>query len=254
MKLLKLTAVFTVATLLITSCTKEKSAERPKQQQNNNNPVGNSAGLPSDADGAFYSIFTRTYEDHNTPDVLDDSYSATAWVGNATQTKDAGDIEVNDYKLDIGPAAGVNWYFGFGEPYFDNGDAAKWDVAGNTTTGIAAFSYTDNTPFPKDAYFTLPALVDPNIDLTISTTPLTATNILAIIYTLSGDLSEKAYSVVGSGTNRYTFKSADIKEVATAGTAIAVTVMPVAYATSVIGGKKYYFVKQFQHQRETDLK
>jgi hypothetical protein len=248
MKFLKTMAFVAFASIAAMSCKKDKP------EQTDSNPAAEKTiKIPSDADGAFYGIISRYYANHNTSALLFEESQAYAWVGDYVQTKDAGVIKLNDSEISLVTTGNYGWYFDFFGSYFDYTESAKWDISGNSATGIAPFTYTDNTPFPKQGYFTVPASIGANSDLTVTHNAVTGNNVVGIVYTIAGDVTSKSFGVPGNLSTSYTFKNADIKAVSSDGN-LSVSVMPAVYTTSTIGGKKYYFIKQFQHVRETELR
>lgn len=243
MKLSKLCSLAALFVLLFAGC-KKSSDDTPPPAPPSVDPSGN-LKVASDADGACYSIKMRVYYDNSGPD-HDEIDAAYAWFGSQTAFKPAGTVSVNTY--DLMNLGGINYYqyIGFDQVFPSN--AAAWNVQGNTSAGVPGFTYTDNTPFASGGYFTLPASVNINNPLTINFTPIS--NVAGIVYTVQGNMGRKS-KAVANGASSVTFTSAEMKEVAFANDAIAFHVMPVTFNLQTINGKKIYFVKQFQHSRET---
>jgi hypothetical protein len=242
MKISKLCMLLGLSMVLFASC--------KKSTDNNNTPTpptvdanGNLA-VSSDADGACYALKLRLYDDNSGP-TYDELHSAYAWFGKANAFKPAGNVSVNTYDL---MNFGFNYYGTSGFDTLFHSNTANWVVTGDATAGVPAFSYTDNTAFASGGDFILPTSVNINNPLTVNFSPIS--NVGAVVYSLQGNISTK-HKAVPNGASSVTFNSAELKEVAFPQDQIAVHVMSVAYTSQIINGKKIYFVKQYQHSRET---
>ena len=245
MKTKKILAAALLAITLFSSCKKDDVSAAAEVTIN---PDG-SLNI-NDADGAFYAIQARNYDTYNSA-TYDENQYVNAWFGKFPAIVDAGIVKVNNNELNNF----ANYYaaiaaLDFGDTLFKptNG-IATWNVQGNTTSGISAFTHTDNAPFPAGPYFTLPASININNSLTVNHTS-TGGNV-GVLYTLSGDNGDTTKYVANTSSN-VTFTSAEIKSVAVGGgKSIGLSIMPVSYTAASYGNKKYYFVKQHQYTRET---
>ena len=244
MKIFKLSLFLGLSMLLLASCQKDVD--------NNNNtsnpPTVDANGnfrVSSDADGACYVIKSRLYDDNSSP-AYDEFQTAFAWFGSQTAFKPAGVVNVNNYELMF--LSGVNYYTYVGFDTLVSSNAATWTVEGNTSAGVPGFTHTDNTSFATGGTFVLPASVNINNALTVSFAPIS--NVAGVVYTLQGNKGQKS-KAVANGASSVSFSPAELQEVAFPQDAIAVHIMSVAYTVQTINGKKIYFVKQFQHSRET---
>ena len=233
--------------LLLGSCQKEASfSEDDNNQPNLTVDANGNIALSSDADGAFYAIRQYLYDSY-TGNTNDEFQYAMAWFGSPTSMKDGGDVTVNTIPVDF--ISGVNYYMYAGFDVLFSGNPAVWTASGNSGNGISAINHTDNSAFPAGGYFTLPAKINIANSFTLS---YTATgNVAGTVYEVIGNKGTKR-KAVGGASNSVTFTAAEMQEAAYTGDAIAFTVMPVSYTTATYGGKKYYFVKQSQHSRETE--
>lgn len=105
MKTTKIFCLLFTCVLFFTNCKKDSPGSQ------NNDPAAVDANgnivLNSDADGAFYSVISRYYDD-NSGSTYDDVNFAYAWFGKFPTVKDAGTTTVNSFELtNIG---GVNYY------------------------------------------------------------------------------------------------------------------------------------------------
>lgn len=228
---------------LFTSCKKDSTADANAASVDSNGNLQ----VDNEADGACYAVNTRTFLSTTGTDYYDIS-SSFAWFGKQqpVSLKDAGTVSANDNELtNLG---GYNVYMYIGADDIFPSNAINWSIAGNSTSGIAAFDYTDNTAFPTGPNFTLPSSVNINNNFTISFTPVS--NVTGIVFSVQGNIGRKNKAVKG-GAGSVTFTSAEMKEVALEHDAIAFMVMPVLATPVTINGKKIYFVKQTQYQRET---
>jgi hypothetical protein len=244
MKISKLFSLLGLSVLLLASCKKNSSDDtetpNPPAVDANGNLI-----VSSDADGACYAIKLRLYDD-NSGSSYDDLHTAYAWFGSATAFKPAGTVKVNTYELlNFG---GINYYGYAGFDTLFRTNTAAWTVEGNAAAGVPGFAYTDNTPFAAGGEFTLPASININNPLTVNFTPIN--NVAGIVYSLQGNIGKKS-KAVANGASSVTFTSAELKEVAYQQDQIAVHIMSVSFNPQTINGKKIYFVKQFQHSRET---
>lgn len=203
----------------------------------------------SDADGALYAIQSKNFDTHN-GSTFETNQIAYAWFGKFPSLIDAGIVKVNTIELDnFG-----NYYNAFAPLPFtdslfkDNNVTAVWNVEGNTTSGVPAFTHTDNSPLPAAPNFTLPVSVNINNSLTVNNS--TTGGEMGVLYTLIGDNGDTT-KYVPKTSSSITFSSAEIKSVAVSRGRLGLSIMPVTYSSATYGGKKYYFVKQHQYTRET---
>ncbi len=204
----------------------------------------------NDADGALYAIETRNYETYNGPG-YETSQFAFGWFGKFPAIVDGGVVKVNDNEVtNIFNYYNAIGFLSFGDTLFKGVNAtASWNVSGNATAGVGAFTHTDNAPLPAAPTFTLPAFVNINNSLTINHAATSGK--LGVIYSLRGDNGDTTKFVANS-SNSVTFTSSEIKSVAVSGGgAIGLSIMGVSYTDATYAGKKYYFVKQHQFTRET---
>lgn len=203
----------------------------------------------SDADGAFYTVVMKEF-DTNTSSSYEEIQMAYAWTGKFPAIVDAGIVKANNIPIDnLG-----NFYMSvavlsFSDTLFKGpGYNTVWNVQGNPGAGVPAFTHTDNTALPAAPAFTLPAAVNINNNLTVNHTPTGGA--LGVLYTLTGDNGDTTKYVANSSSS-VTFTSAEIKSVARSNGRIVLAIMPITFNTATYGGKKYYFVKQYQYFRET---
>lgn len=236
--------ILLLALVLFSACKKDDPAPQDKVT------VGPDGSInPENADGAFYAIETRNYSD-NIRTGYSRSQTALAWVGKYPAVVDGGKVTVNNNELDNI----FNFYTSFAfldvqDTLFSGTNAnAIWNVQGNATTGVPAFTHTDNTALPAGPDFTLPVSVNINNSLTVNHT--TTGGAVGVLYTLRGDIGDTTKYVANTSSS-ITFTSAEIKSVAVSSGRIGLSIMPVTYSTATYGNKKYYFVKQNQYTRET---
>lgn len=203
----------------------------------------------ADADGAFYTVVTKDFTTNNST-TFDESHMAYAWAGKFPAVVDAGIVKANNIVINkYGPYYMSLAVLQTGDTLFKGVNCnTVWNVQGNSSSGVAAFTYTDNTTMPAAPTFTLPASININNNLTISHASTGGT--LGVLYMLSGDNGDTT-KYIANTSSTVTFTSAEIKSVAKSQSAISIAIMPVTYTTSTIGGKKYYFVKQNEYVRET---
>jgi len=243
----KVLSLLGLAALLFAGCKKSKDDDNNNAS---NVPAVDARGnitLGSDAEGACYSIKTRLY-DNNSSATYDEFQNATAWFGTPTSFRPAGTVKVNNFELmDMGGFGYYN-YVGFDVLFPTNTSA--WSIQGSSASGVPGFTHSDNSAFPAGGNFTLPASVNINTPLTINFTPVGGNDILGVVYTLQGNISNQRKAVAG-GASSVTFSPDELRTVARAQDAIAVHIMPISYNVQTLNGKKIYFVKQIQHSRET---
>lgn len=244
MKLTKILSALAIATLLFSSCKKDGDSDDSISFDDSGN-----VNVGADADGAMYSIVSRTFYDNSGSDYSEDHF-ATAWFGAATATVNAGVVKANEEELQSLGMGTYDWYFSTNfDEIFTSGNNVTWSATGNSANGVAAFSYVDNTPFPTGVSYTLPAAINVNNSFTLNHTSSGSAD--AVLYRLIGFDHQVSKSVIGTSTG-VTFTSAELKSVAgPGGEPIGFMVMPVVVKTEIIGGKKYCFAKQYQNLRET---
>lgn len=203
----------------------------------------------SNADGALYAIESKNFDTYNGA-TFDETQYAYAWFGKFPAVSNAGVVKVNNIEVDN--FSNIYTSFAFLSTYdtlFKGANlTAAWSVAGNTTSGISAFTHTDNTALPTAPAFTLPASVNINNSLTVNHTATGGA--LGVLYTLSGSNGDTT-KFVANTSSTVTFSSSEIKAVALAHDRVGLSVMPVTYSSATYGGKQYYFIKQHQYTRET---
>ena len=243
MKISKILTALGMAAILFTSCKKDgDSGDNAINVDDNGNVV-----VGADADGALYSVMSHTFigTSGTSFDQADFTY---AWFGSYTAPLDAGDVTSNDVDLmNVGGGA-FNWYMGFGMggDIFSNGNNVTWKATGGAS--VPAFTHVDNSPFPTGGTFVLPSSININNSFTLSHAGTAGEG---VVYQVLGNDGEVTKSAVGA-SNAVTFTSAEMKQVCNGGgDPIAFMVMPVSVKSSTVGGKKYYFVKQYQVLRET---
>jgi len=245
MKTNKYLAIAAIALTLFSSC-KKKDTAAPDATVSIN--ADGSLNI-SNADGALYAIESKNFDTYNGA-TFDESQFAYAWFGKFPAVADAGVVKVNNIQVDnfsniYTTFASLSTY----DTLFKGANlTVAWNVAGNTTSGIAAFTHTDNTALPTAPAFTLPASVNINNSLTVSHTATGGA--LGVLYTLSGSNGDTTKFVANS-SNTVTFTSGEIKAVALAHDRVGLSIMPVTYSSATYGGKLYYFIKQHQYTRET---
>lgn len=245
MKFLKPLLGLGMAALLFTGCKKDSDSDNGLTIDDNGNVV-----VGADADGAMYSILSKLYDGTNGT-TFDETHYAFAWYGSATSPVDAGVVKANDEELQNIGGGGFDWYmsFTFGPDIFTSGSNVTWNVAGNSTTGVSAFTHLDNMAFPTGSTFTLPASININSGYTLS--HAATGDVDGIIYQAIGNNGEVTKSVVGANGS-VSFSAAELNQVADGGgDPIGFMVMPVKISSASYNGKKYYFVKQYQVLRET---
>ena len=245
MKTTKYLAIIALTVTLFSSCKKNDTQAPAEPVTINSDGSLNIA----DADGAFYAIESKNFDTYNSSTFEEVQY-AYAWFGKFPAVVDAGTVTVNNIQVDnFG-----NFYTAFAllsssDTLFKGANVnAAWNVQGNTTSGISAFTHTDNTTLPVAPSFTLPASVNINNSLTVNHTATGGA--MGVLYTLTGSKGDTTKFVANSSSS-VTFTSAEVKAVAISSDRVGLSVMPVTYSSASYGGKKYYFIKQHQYTRET---
>jgi hypothetical protein len=245
MKLTNFFLLLALSVFVFSGCKKDDDDDDENNTPTTTVDVNGNLNPPSDADGACYSAVTRIY-DYHADSSYDDLNFTYAWFGKVNAFVNGGTVSANAYELS--PSGFYNTYTFIGLDDLFPSNAVEWEVSGNTSTGVPAFTHTDNIAFPTGGDFVLPATVNINNPLTINFSPVT--NVSGIVYTLKGNKGQKNKAVL-NGASSVTFTSAELKEVAFPDDAIGVGIMPVVYQPTTLNGKKIYFVKQFQYLRET---
>lgn len=231
--------------VLFSSCKKDDV-----QSQNSAVKVNADGSInAADADGAFYTVITKEFDD-NQSSTYQEMHMAYAWAGKFPAIVDAGIVKANNIQIDN--------YGGFymsmallqaGDTLFKGTNYnTAWSVQGNSSSGVPAFTHTDNTAMPAAPNFTLPASININNNLTVAHSATGGA--LGVLYMLTGDNGDTTKYIANTSSS-ITFTSAEIKSVARSQSAISISIMPINYTTATYGGKKYYFVKQNQYVRET---
>ena len=231
--------------LLLFSGCKKDDVQNPSTVQVNADGSLNAA----DADGAFYTVVMKEFATYNSS-TFDEIHMAYAWAGKFPAIVDAGIVKANNIPIDnLG-----NFYMSvavltFGDTLFKGANFnTAWNIQGKSSTGVPAFTHTDNAALPAAPAFTLPAAININNSLTVNHT--STGGALGVLYQLTGDKGDTTKYVANSSSS-ITFTSAEIKSVAQSGGSVVLSIMPITYSTATYGGKKYYFVKQYQYLRET---
>lgn len=203
----------------------------------------------SDADGAFYTFVSKDFTT-NSSSTYEEVHMAYAWTGKFPNIVDAGIVKANNIPIDnMSNLYMTLSLLSFGDTLFKGSNFnTVWSVQGNAATGVPAFTHTDVTALPAAPAFTLPAAININNNLTINHS--STGGVLGVLYTLTGDNGDTT-KYVANTSNSITFTSAEIKSVAETNSAVSISIQPITYSTAMYGGKKYYFVKQYQYVRQT---
>src|SRR5205085_2979733 len=159
----KLLSAFLMSCILFTSC--KKNDPSPADNTTTVDANGN-IQVPNDCNGAMYSITSRLYDD-NSGTTYDEIDNATAWFGTAANNVSAGIVRSNSEDLQMVGSGPFNWYFSTNPDIFTDSNVS-WEITGDGATGVSAFTYTDATPFPSSATFTLPATININNSFTLN--------------------------------------------------------------------------------------
>jgi hypothetical protein len=237
--------------LFIASCKKNTTTTNNTNQYNPlSSQVGGTPNIPAGAAGALYAINTITFDQTSGTTIIDSEGLAMAWFGSYTNTNNAGAVTCNaDSLFTLIPFANVNypWYVNFisgnGAPVVFNTNAVQWRVSGNSSTGVPAFNYTDNTVWPVVTGFNVSSTVNIATSLTVNYAIQGATD--DVFITITGSKGSKTSTASVSATS-VTFSPSQLAQVAIAGIGdqLSVEIMPVKLSSSTISGKTYYFVKQ----------
>lgn len=245
MKTKNILGILLTGLVLFSSCKKEDVQNQAATVKVNADGSLNA----SDADGAFYTVVMKDFNTNNSS-TYDEMHMAMAWTGKFPAVVDAGIVKANDIPIDnLGNFYMSIAFLSFSDTLFKGTNFnTVWNVQGKASSGVPAFSHTDNTALPAGPAFTLPAAININNSLTLSHTATGSA--LGVLYTLSGDYGDTTKYIANTSTG-ITFTSAEIKSVARSQSAVNISIMPIAYSTASYGGKKYYFVKQYQYNRQT---
>lgn len=226
----------------ISSCSKSST----NTNNNNNSNNANSAptvNTPANADGALAAvkvITTQTVGGYSLPFNIG---TAAAWFGTTTSFKDAGNVTVDGNALTKSSNNAYVFQPNSTNPTgLDFNSSVSWNVAGNSSNSITAFSYTDQSSFPTIDDVETPSSVSHSAAFTLSATSSVSGD--SVVFVVSGGSGHVSYIAPG-GTASHTFSAA---EMATVGAAPNNTgllqIAPYRVNHQTINGKSYYFVKE----------
>jgi len=214
-----------------------------------NNPVGEAYGgapaIPTNASGAFYAINDVVINGGQTTTVG----AAFAWFQNDTATAQAGVVSCGgDSLVTQIPNSGTvfPWYETTQSEVNGFSNTVTWYVGGSNV--VAGLTYIDSTSFPVVTNYNLAASISASSPLTVN---FAVTNPFdVIVFTLGGSKGVVHQTSTTSGS--VTFSVAQIDSATAAGDShVSLQIMPVKSVPYGIGGKTYYFVKQYAVKQYT---
>jgi hypothetical protein len=232
------------------SCEKDETPEPEPEPTPAPTPAttptpSNPTPSPSDAKGVLVGIKTITFV--NVPGVGTIQQALGVGVASFWETSgtflDGGAVSVNTKAL----TKGTNNVYTFTPTATDvtgiefSGNNTDWSVAGNSSTGVSAFTYNPNIGFPSIGALTgSPTTVTRSSGFTLgSSTGIS--NADSVIFSVYGPSGTKQVVKAGN-VSSYSFSSAELSGVGE-GSGF-VQICPYKIANAIFGGKKYYFVNE----------
>ena len=220
----------------ISSCNKGTSSNT------NNGNSAPSVNTPSDADGALAAvkvITTQTVAGYTVPINIG---TAAAWFGLSGSFKNAGNVTVDGNALTNQNNSYVFQPSQTNPTGLDFNSSVVWNVTGNSSNNIAAFSYTDQSSFPSIDDVQTPTSVSHSAAFTLSATSYVSGD--SVIFVVSGGSGHVSFIAPG-GTTSHTFSAAEMATVGAAGNNTGLLqIAPYRINHQTINGKSYYFVKE----------
>ncbi|MEI6523636.1 MAG: hypothetical protein WCO37_09085 [Bacteroidota bacterium] len=200
---------------------------------------------PSDAKGVLVGIKTITFV--NVPGVGTIQQAIGVGVASFWETQgtflDGGAVSVNTKSL----VKGTNNVYTFTPTATDvtgiefTGNSTNWSVAGNSSTGVSAFTYNPNIGFPAIGALTgSPTTVTRASGFKLGSATA-ITNADSVIFSVYGPSGSKQVVKAGN-VSSYSFTASELSGVGE-GSGF-VQICPYKIASATFTGKKYYFVNE----------
>ena len=230
-------------------------------------PVTTLPGSPNltNASGAFYAIVIDALLKNGSGYDTTTINTPMAWFESTSQSKDAGTASCNAAPLVLkdtffGTPFNNTWYtlktdYTFtGTPLnFKGTSSIVWKASGNSANAIPAINFSDNNPFGKITGFVVPSSITYGTGgLNVSFNFSNSTGTDQLLYLIKGSKDQKAGSLTLS-TTTLSLTAAEVSSLGVKGDQLEVELIPVKISSSVIGGKTYYFVKEYCINKYVDL-
>ncbi len=231
--------ILAAVAVAFSACKKDEPAPTPTPTPTPSANESTYGTVPSDAQGAIYSIRTVTYLSPD--DSIDQVGPYMAWFGSSTQTQDVGTVTCNGVELDIkNPFSTVNypWYIANYSGQGIGNDAA-WSVSGSSSFG--SWTHNDPAAYPLTRVTNIPTSFNAGQPLTLKFNTDACDGVLVRVADGYGNIKDKTGK---SGANDITFTAAEIAAIVEDVDQISVNITTFKYITQTLGGKKIYVVKE----------
>ncbi|MFN3952177.1 MAG: hypothetical protein ACK4KT_07235 [Thermaurantimonas sp.] len=241
-KILSISLMTVLLSLVITSCEKEKKDENPNQQQNMT-----PTPAPPDAEGVLVNVKLLNTQSTPVGDIEIEFGGAAAYFPDASgKFLDAGEIMIDQkYKLKKQTGAMENYYF-YEQSSSDltgieYGSQIKWSVSGSSA--VQAFDYTISGSMPTVGKITTTGSLSKS-GCSISVSSVTGAD--SVMFMIGGKIKYRP----GNATTCQ-FTADDMKDVGTGPQ--LVQVLPFKMIKVPINNKKYYFVREVSRSMMMDV-
>jgi len=228
--------------LTLTSCQKDDD------DNNNNNNNSEPSSSFQFGDGTLVAVRSETVQSTPFGDVtitLGTGVAVFAAGSNYTSFADAGVVSLNSESLQKQSNNSYVFTPGVANPTgIDFSGGVNWSVAGNSTTGVPAFTHTVSHGFPNAGNITSGNEVSKSAGFTVTITNISNADSVYFM------INDKLKAFAGNATTA-TFSAADLSGLSK-GQGI-VTVAPWKFSTAQYGGKNFYFVTETVKQKSVTI-
>jgi hypothetical protein len=228
--------------LTLTSCKKD---ENNNNNNNNNNDPSSSIQF---GDGTLVAVRSETVQSTPFGDVtitLGTGIAAFSNSSNYSSLADAGNVSLNSESLQKQSNNSYVFTPGVANPTgIDFSGGINWSVAGNSASGVPAFTHTVSHGFPNAGNITSGDEVSKGAGFTITISNISNAD---SVYFL---INDKLKSFAGNVTTA-SFSAADLSGLSK-GQGI-ITVAPWKFSTAQYGGKNFYFVTETVKQKSVTI-
>lgn len=233
MKKITTILILFVVVASVSSCKKTTSNPTPSSSAPSVTP-------PSDADGAFAAVISKSVTKVAGISVPLEIGTAVAWFGKANAFVDGGNVTCNASALTKNSNAYV-FVPSTSTPSGLDFSSSTTAWTGSGAGSIAAFSYNDVSTFPYVDDISSSTEVSVGSNYTLTSTSSTSGD--SVIFNISGPKGNILKTKVG-GTTSCTYTAAELATLGTGDNSGVIQIAPYRVNGQVINGKQYYFVKE----------
>ncbi len=236
---MKKTLILAALAVALVQCKKEKSIEEEPLGQPSllADPYSGYFGhVPTDANGAFYSIRFASYGNTDSSEQIK---PYLAWFGSRNQSLAVGTVRCDEDQLTLVDGQGTKQWYNFHGSLSHSLGNCDWKVDGTSDFGV--INYSDNKPIAYVNNFVAPASVSEDDELVLSFTTQPCDSVRV---RLVNTQIVHAEHMVNPGAGNVTFSSAELTTAIKKSSGAYVEVVTYQYTKQVNKGKTLYFVKE----------